>query len=206
MLIRILQSLVRHVALSSGRLVGPYRRICRPRGQEWAQYLKRHGHLHAMGENCVIQTNVTFTDPQHVRLGNNVRLTGCTLFGHDGAVAMVKRLTGLRLDSVGKIDIRDNVFVGHQAIIMPGVTIGPNAIVGVGAVVTQDVPANSVVGGVPARRICSLDDYIRRCADRTARLPWSEHPALAPDYPGAASADLTQLRVSHFFGAGATAS
>jgi acetyltransferase-like isoleucine patch superfamily enzyme len=200
MLIRLLQPLLRYIAFSTGRLTWLYRRVCKPMGQEWARYLKRHGGLYAMGENCVIQMNVTMTDPQHVRLGNNVSLTGCTLFGHDGSVAMIKRFTGLRLDSVGKIDIKDNVFIGHQAIVMPGVRIGPNAIVGSGAVVTRDVPPNSVVVGLPARKICSLDEYIRRKSEETAQLPWSSHPQLAPDYQGPASADLTQARVNFFFG------
>ena len=44
--------------------------------------------------------------------------------------------SGVKLDAVGKIDIRDNVFVGYGAIILRGVTIGPNAIVAAGAVVT----------------------------------------------------------------------
>ena len=201
----MLKRLLRRVAHSTGRLSGLYRRVCRPMGQEWALYLKRHGRLYAMGEGCVIQTNVTFTDPQHVRLGSNVSLTGCTLFGHDGAVAMIKRFTGLALDSVGKIDIRDNVFIGHQAIVMPGVTIGPNAIVGSGAVVTRDVPPNSVVAGMPARRVCSIDDYISRKRAQTDALAWRAHPELAADYQGPASAELTAARVRAFFGTPATA-
>ena len=49
--------------------------------------------------------------------------------------------------------IGKNVWVGVKATITPGVTIGDNAIVGANAVVTKDVPANSVVGGVPAKVI-----------------------------------------------------
>lgn len=45
------------------------------------------------------------------------------------------------------------VWVGSNATILPGVTIGDNSIVAAGAVVTKDVPANTIVGGVPARRI-----------------------------------------------------
>ena len=54
----------------------------------------------------------------------------------------------------------DNVFIGTNSTIVGGVRIGPNAIVAAGAVVTMDVPENSVVGGVPARYICSFDEYV----------------------------------------------
>jgi acetyltransferase-like isoleucine patch superfamily enzyme len=185
--------------MESGRFTGLYRKVCNPDGQEWACYLKRRQVLYCMGEDCVIQSNVDITDPLHVRLGNNVYLTGCTLFGHDGSVSMLKKMTGLSLDSVGKIDILDNVFVGHRAIIMPGVTIGPNAIVAAGAVVTRDVPPNTIVGGVPAKTISGLDDYIQRCKQKTAALPWFGHPLIAADFFGPASDELTQLRCAYFF-------
>ena len=199
MIMHALKELLSHIAISHGRLVGLYRRICRPEGYQWARYLKKNGGLYAMGEGCCIQTNVTMTDAAHVRLGNNVHLTGCTLFGHDGSISMIKQCMSVRLDSVGKIDIRDNVFVGHQAIIMPGVTIGPNAIVGAGAVVTRDVPPNTIFGGVPARQICLLDDYIQRCKRDSESLPWYDHPNLAPNYFGPAAPDLTAIRQQFFF-------
>lgn len=199
----LLQRLLTHVAIRYGRLTSLYRRIARPDGYSWARYLKRHAGLYAMGEGCCIQANVTITDPWHVRLGNNVHLTGCTLFGHDGAVNMIKQGFGLAVDAVGKIEIRDNVFVGHQAIVMPGVTIGPNAIVGAGSVVTKDVPPNTVVAGIPARALCSLEDYIARRVRETAALPWSAHPQMAADYRGPAAPELTALRMAHFFGSDA---
>ena len=49
--------------------------------------------------------------------------------------------------------IRDSVWVGSNSTILQGVTIGDNAVVGAGAVVTKDVPENTIVGGVPARVI-----------------------------------------------------
>lgn len=51
----------------------------------------------------------------------------------------------------GKITIQKNAWIGAQAIILPGVTVGENAVVAAGAVVTKDVEANTVVGGNPAR-------------------------------------------------------
>jgi acetyltransferase-like isoleucine patch superfamily enzyme len=58
-----------------------------------------------------------------------------------------------QLYSKGPVIIEDNVWIGEGAVIMPNVRIGKNAIVGANAVVTKDVPADCVVGGVPARVI-----------------------------------------------------
>lgn len=67
--------------------------------------------------------------------------------------------------TVAPVRIGRNVWVGRQAIVMPGVTIGDHAVVAAGAVVTKDVPARSVVAGVPARVVRAFecpDDYVRR--------------------------------------------
>ncbi len=55
--------------------------------------------------------------------------------------------------SKGAVIIKDNVWVGEGVAILSGVTIGENAIIATNAVVTKDVPANSVVGGIPAKII-----------------------------------------------------
>lgn len=200
MLKRILQKALRVYTLRTNRLRGLYRRICQPDGYAWAELLRRHGGLYAMGEGCSIQQNVAITDPAYVRLGNNVHLTGCSLFGHDGSVNMLRQAYGVNLDKVGKIDIRDNVFVGHQSIIMPGVVIGPNAIVAAGSVVTRDVPAYSIVAGVPARVIGRVEDYVGRLRGEMALLPWRDHPLMHFSYNGPSCADLDAIRARHFFG------
>lgn len=202
---RIVRRLVASQAIEHGRLLGLYRRLCRPDGTAWAAIVRRHCGLQAVGDNCRIQMNVAITDPAFVRLGNNVHLTGCTLFGHDGSVSMLKHAYGVRLDKVGRIDIHDDVFVGHQSIIMPGVSIGPKAIVAAGAVVTRDVPPGSIVAGVPARVVGTVDDLVARLQAETATLPWSDDPGLAPDHHGPASERLEQRRAEHFFGAKARA-
>ncbi len=76
---RLFRAFLTQNAMRSGRFVGLYRKFCQPHGAEWASYLKHHDVLYSMGEDCVVNMNVEITDPKHVRLGNNVRLTGCTL-------------------------------------------------------------------------------------------------------------------------------
>ena len=185
--------------MRSVKYIWLYRRICSPDNKTWAELLKKHNYFYQMGDNCSIQSNAVFTDPKHVRLGNNVNISDCRLFGHDGSVNMLKKMTGFSLDKVGKIDIRDNVYIGHGAIIMPGVTIGPCAIVASGAVVTRDVSQNSIVGGIPARQIGKVDEYLQKCLENTKTLPWFGRPEIAADFFGPASAELTRMRCAYFF-------
>ena len=197
----LLRRILRYLAFEQGRAVGWYKRFCNPGGDEWAAWLKRHGGFHAIGEHCSIQVNAIITDPAYTRLGNNVRLTGCTLFGHDGSVNMLNRAYGLKLDRVGKIDIRDNVFVGHGAILLPGVTIGPNAIVAAGSVVNRDVPPGTIVAGAPARVVGNIDRLVERLQEETARLPWADVLARRTgSFDPVLQVELDRIRIQHFFG------
>ncbi|NJN63942.1 MAG: acyltransferase [Acidobacteria bacterium] len=200
---RLLRRFVRDQAFRRGRFVGWYRRLCDPDGLEWAAFLKARGVFYAMGEHCSIQRGANITDPKLVRLGNNVRLSNCTLFGHDGSINMINRAFGLKLDRVGAIDIKDNVYIGHGAIVLPGVTIGPDAIVGAGAVVAKDVPPDSVAVGVPAKRLGSLSETVERLKESTARLPWADLiERRRGDFDPVLEEELTRMRVAWFFGEG----
>jgi acetyltransferase-like isoleucine patch superfamily enzyme len=201
---KLLRKLLRHLALQHNVAVGFWLKLGRPTGEEYALYLKRHGRLHAIGEQCSVSRFAKITDPMFVRLGNNVRLARCTIFGHDGSINMLRNAYGVRVDRVGKVDIRDNVFVGEQAMLMPDVTIGPDAIVAAGSVVTRDVEPGTIVAGVPARPIGKIADYVERLEHQTALLPWADlirrrdrdiDPAIEPQ--------LLRMRLEYFFGAGA---
>ncbi len=120
-----------------------------------------------IGEGTNIRCKMSaFTEPYMIRIGKNTYIAVNVLFlTHDGALSWVTRKMGLtdkRTEKIGYITIGDNCFIGEGARIMHDVTIGNNCIVAAGAIVTKDVPDNSVVGGVPAKVICSVEDYIKR--------------------------------------------
>ncbi len=196
-----LLALLEHYSLKTGRARDLYVRACHPDGGKYAEYLRKHGRLHAIGDHCYISPDANISDPELVRLGNNVRLSCCSIFGHDGSVNMLNRAFGLKLDSVGKVDIRDNVFVGYGAIIQPGVTIGPNAIVCAGSLVNRDVGEGVIVAGVPAKPVSSVGMYVEILKARNERFPWRHlierrKGELDPDL----EPELERLRVAHFFG------
>lgn len=129
--------------------------------EQFQNYLRHQGVK--IGEQCEIYKNVRFgTEPYLIRIGNHVRLTDNVRFiTHDGGMWVLRELLqDNRLDLIKPIVIKDNVFVGWGSVILPGVTIGENSIVAAGAVVTKDIPANEVWGGVPARHIKTIDQYI----------------------------------------------
>ncbi|MEG5063119.1 acyltransferase [Microcoleus sp. B3-A4] len=201
MLRSTLQKIIRHLAMRYGKFRGLYIQFCNPCAKEYTEFLRRHGNLYAIGENCSIWPNTVFGDPAYVRIGNNVHFSSCTVLGHDGSIAMLDRAYNVKLDAVGKIDIRDNVFIGLNAIVLRNVTIGPNAIVAAGAVVTKDVAEGDIVAGVPARPIGRVEDLVKKLQAETQSLPWADlinsregsfDPEIEPE--------LVKLRVSHFYG------
>ena len=114
-----------------------------------------------IGENCFISTRNFGSEPYLIKIGNNVQLTsGVSLFTHGGSHAARRSIPSF--DIFGKIVIEDWVYVRSNSLIMPGVTIGEGSIVAAGSVVTKSVPLHTVVGGNPARYLCSVDDYIEK--------------------------------------------
>lgn len=75
-----------------------------------------------------------------------------------------KKIVGLY--KKGQIQINDSVFIGANTTILPDVKIGENCIIGTGSIVTHDILENSVAMGVPARVICSTDEFIQKNMQR----------------------------------------
>lgn len=169
-----LRRYIKSYALRTGRMRSLFLRFGRPSADEYTDFMRRHGGLHAVGDHVMILTDTTITDPAYVRIGNNVVLSSCALIGHDGSTAVMDRAFGIRTEVVGKIDIRDNVFIGFGAIVLPGVTIGPNALVAAGSVVNADVLPDSVVAGVPAKRIGSFAELAQTRVAQLDGRPWAD--------------------------------
>ena len=117
-----------------------------------------------IGEGCEINCDSFGSEPYLVKIGDHVRInSGVKIITHDGGVWVLRKYSKLdnaeNIDRFGCITIGDNVHIGTNATIMPGVTIGDNVIIGCMAVVTRDIPSNSVAVGVPARVIETIDEY-----------------------------------------------
>ncbi len=197
----MIKRLIRSFSFKTGRLKSLYLKICKPSGAEYASYQKKWGKFYSIGDDCAFWPYTNITNPEYTRLGNNVMLSACTILGHDGSIAVLNKAYDKKLDRVGKVDIKDNVFIGHGAIILPGVTIGPNAIVAAGAVVSKDVPEGAIAAGVPAREIGKVDDLVKKLEAETELLPWADiiknrtgsyDPVLEPK--------LKAMRAQFFFG------
>lgn len=80
-----------------------------------------------------------------------------TILAHDASSNIVGCGTKL-----GRVTIGDNVFVGTNSTILCNTHIGNNVVIGAGSVVSGDLPSNAVYAGVPAVKICSIEDYYRK--------------------------------------------
>lgn len=107
-----------------------------------------------IGKNVFFNTGCSFQDRGGITIGDG------TLIGMNVTIATLNH--GLSLESrsttyPSPVTIGENVWIGSSATILPGVHIGNNAVVAAGAVVTKDVPEDSVVAGVPAKVVKRVD-------------------------------------------------
>ena len=137
-----------------------------------------------VGRNCSIYTRPhNFgTEPWLVEIGDNVTLGQDVMFiNHDGASRLFRDLlNGMNPlgNRFGAIKIHDNSFIGNRTILLPGVQVGPEAVVGAGSVVTKTVPPHTVAAGNPARPIKTLDEYIESYSQRMIPLEARDREAL----------------------------
>lgn len=115
-----------------------------------------------IGEDCLLSDNIHF----HT---------------HDGGVKVLNAagfFEGRRMDKMARIKIGNNCFIGSGARIMGGVKIGNNCIVGAASIVTKDVPDGSVVAGMPAKFICTIEQFYKKNLARGVFFPT---PTMSPE-------------------------
>lgn len=114
-----------------------------------------------IGKNCLILTRDWPSESYLVKIGNYVGIAkGVAIQTHGGAGCVRKEHPDF--DVFGKVVIEDWAYIGLNSQIMPGVTIGEGALVAAGSIVTKSVAPHTVVGGNPAKFICTTEEYYER--------------------------------------------
>ena len=110
------------------------------------------------------------SEPWMITLGDNCYVaSGVRFITHDGGTVLFRdRVPDLEITK--PIVCGDNVYIGVNCLILPGVTIGNNVVIGAGSIVTKDIPDNSVAAGVPARVIKTTDEYFEKLQRESLKL------------------------------------
>lgn len=109
-------------------------------------------------------------DPGHcwlIEIGDNVTMAPRVhILCHDASTKNFLNYT-----KIGRVTIGNNVFIGAESVVLPGVTIGDNVIIGANSTVTRDIPSGSVAAGSPARILCTLEEYLAKETQRMETAP-----------------------------------
>lgn len=109
-------------------------------------------------------------DPGHcwlITIGDNVTMAPRVhILCHDASTKQFLNYT-----KIGRVTIGNNVFIGAESVVLPGITIGDNVIIGANSTVTHDIPTNSVAVGSPARVISTLEEYLNKESARMVQAP-----------------------------------
>ena len=130
-----------------------------------------------IGSDCRLISCDLGSEPYLVTLGNHVSATGTAFVTHDGGVWVLRGEKEFAdADLLAPITVGDNVFQRSGCLILPGVTIGSDVVVGARSLVLQDVPDGSVVAGVPARVLRTVDEYREKARERAIPTAHLDRP------------------------------
>lgn len=130
-------------------------------GFKKAKFIKKKKIFKKIGNNVSFTTTILPAEPFLISIGNNVIISaGVRLITHsmESAIFNIEENSNKYLCKFGEIIIGNNVYIGANVLVLPGVKIGNNVVIGAGAVITKNIADNSVVAGVPAHFICSYED------------------------------------------------
>jgi len=139
----------------------------------YIEYLKRKGVK--IGLNCFFfepySHFIDLTRPELISIGDNVKVAGqCVILTHGFDWCVLRELhPGEIFGSAGIVNIGSNVFIGKRCMILKGVEIGENCVIGAGSVVSKSVPKDSVVAGNPAKVISSIDSLYQKYINRQVK-------------------------------------
>lgn len=122
-----------------------------------------------VGRGVTVMGKANFgSEPYLITLDDDVRISfGVTFVTHDGGTWAFRDASKYSdIIKYGKIRVGKRSFIGCNAIIMPGVTIGEHCIIGAGSVVTKDISDRCVAVGAPARIVMTTDEYAEKCKAR----------------------------------------
>lgn len=146
------------------------------------QYLRSLGAKIGEGTRFMGHANVG-DDPYLVEIGSDcVFSRDVSFLCHDGGVKVLNTLgyfDGQRMDKMARIKIGNNCMIGCGVVIMGGVKIGNNVIIGTRSVVTRDIPDGVVAAGMPAKVICTIEEYYKKNKEKgvfypTSTMKWEE--------------------------------
>ena len=109
------------------------------------------------------------SEPYLVTIGHHVAMAAEVCFlTHDGGTHVFRNQERYKkVIKYGRITVLDNCVIGQRAIILPGVTIGPNSVIAAGSVVTRNIPPDVLASGNPAKPVMSIHQYAEWCLAAT---------------------------------------
>ncbi len=125
------------------------------------KYARKKGVSLGNGNSFVDHPNFG-SEPYLISIGDNNRISfECAFITHDGGRWTLDHLFHDEKPFIkfGTIRIGSNNFIGARTVVNPGITIGDNCVIAAGSIVTKSIPTGEVWGGVPARRIMSIEEY-----------------------------------------------
>lgn len=120
------------------------------------------------------------SEPYLISIGDNTTVSfDCVFVTHDAATRVIRNLPDGDKETViyGTITIGNNCFIGCRTTILGGVKIGDNSIIGACSLVNRDIPSGVIAAGVPAKVICTLEEYRKKHSDDflyMVSLPYEE--------------------------------